>query len=147
MLYWRFLDYWTEGNETKNLIDEWYRSEEEKLQAAFDIALNELSRTKEWSELKWFKVLTRRHLGLCEIIIDIPGTPIAPGRKPPVTHYRPLGFILREPEEFITGEFVLLLGCKKSGRSSEPPNAFDLALELKRKFQEEGRGRIHAHFF
>ncbi|HVA01237.1 MAG TPA: hypothetical protein VMV34_06215 [Terriglobia bacterium] len=147
MHYWRFLDYWSEGNDRKNLIEEWYRNEGEELQAAFDTALNELAGTEDWRDLGWFKVLTGKHTGLCEIKIDIPENPVVPGRKPPATHYRPVGFIKREPGEFISGEFVLLLGCKKSGRSYEPPNAFDLALDLKRKFQEEGRGRIHAHSF
>ena len=125
--------------EGKTLIVDWYREQDPTLQAVFDTALNDLASTEDWSELEWFKALTGRHTGLHEIKIDISGEQVIVGKKPPVVHYRPVGF-LREAQR----EFVLILGCTKSGRSSIPPNAFELALELKAEF-EQGKGAIHAH--
>jgi hypothetical protein len=131
MSYWHFMDYWSEAE--KNLIDIWYVRQNEEVQAAIDVTLRFLAATEDWRHLKQFEVLKRKHEGLCEIRIftEEDSWPI------PV-RYRIAGF--PRPGK----EFVLLIGCKKRLGIYTPFSAFDLALGLKKKF-EEGKGRLHEH--
>jgi hypothetical protein len=136
---WRFLDYVTSGGQ--NLITEWYASQEEGVQSAFDGALRILGATENWLDppLGEFKVLTGRHAGLCEIRFDLeifnPQSKKWTKRK-----FRPATIWF--PEE---RSLVLLIGCEKSGRIYTPHNAFDLALEHKRQY-EAGNGTLYEHF-
>ncbi len=128
MKYWRFMDYYTEKGD--NLIRDWYESQDEEVRAEFDIVLSRLAGFKDWSDLKEFKILTRKHAGLCQIMF-----------KTRNRNFRPVGFFSPNSND----EFVIVLGCEKSGRVSIPPRAFDNALKFKKKF-EKGKGSIHESF-
>lgn len=129
MSHWQFEDYCSESG--NNLIQEWYAAQDETVQAEFDTTLNVLAATGNWDGRKDFQRLKKRHAGLCEIRFTI--------KK---VRYRPVGFFA------LTGnEFVLVLGCKKIIRGNYvPQNAFDLALEFRRMFLEEGKGSICEHY-
>ena len=127
MKHWRFLDYHSESG--TNLIQEWYARQDER-EADFDVILNVLSATQNWNGRKDCRPLKRSHAGLWEIRFTVNKI-----------RYRPVGFF--GPG---SGEFTLLLGCSKRIRGNyTPSNAFDLALELRRKLIEEGKGRINDH--
>jgi len=132
MKYWQFMNYHTE--EGRNLIQEWYEAEDEAVQAAFDMTLNTLAGLRDWTDTWQFKILTGNHAGLCELKFLV-------GK----TKYRPVGFF--DPGASVSTQFVLILGCKKSGRIYTPVGAFDTALELKRLYIDEGKGSIHEHLF
>src|SRR5277367_4259777 len=101
MPVWTFLDYVTEGHACP--IVDWYGTLPAEAQAAFDVLVDTLAETSDWDEPKEsrrkYKVLTNRHLGLCELKFRVAD------RK-----FRPIG-ILR-PE---TREFIFLGGCEKKG--------------------------------
>lgn len=123
------MDYYTEKDD-KNLIGEWYERQEENVQAEFDTVLNILAGTEDWNRRKKeFSPLKRKHTGLYEIRFKIGNV-----------RYRPVGIFSLNYREFI-----LLMGCEKTGGNYTPRNAFDLALDLKGMF-EAGRGSIHEHF-
>lgn len=152
MRWWRFLDYWEQDE--KNHVAEWYEAEDEDAQQAFDTIVAILEVTENWFTPGDAKMLTRVHGGadLCEILFEVERETVEPnGRKRKFREkYRPVGFISRYPQrnekqELVPGEFVLLVGCKKSGRRYAPTNAFDLALDLKRQ-HDEGRGSVDDHF-
>ncbi len=132
MIPWRFLDYITE--EGINAIREWYRVQELAVRVAFDATLFTLAATEDWTHkrVRSFEVLTGRHVGLCEIRFTVELE-----RKK--RRFRPVGIWQKDSRNFI-----LLGGCEKSGRSSIPSNAFDLALKHKAEF-EAGKGRIYEH--
>src|SRR5260370_26953269 len=141
MKYWRFMDYYTEDG--INLISEWYFGQEATVRAAFDTTIDELSKTRsveQWESAEQGKRLKGRHAGLCEVKFKI-------GKR----KFRPVGFISIFPVEdelnntFSAGEFVLILGCEKSGRIYIPNNAFDTALELQALYLEQSKGNIHEH--
>jgi hypothetical protein len=129
---WKFWDYYDKDG--KNLIGQWYLSQEVAVQETFDWTLYTLSATQDWTDKRVdeFRVLTGRHLGLCEIRFDL----VIDRMK---RRFRPTG--IWRP---IQRDFILLLGCEKSGRIYKPQNAFDVALDYKRRF-EQGEGRISEH--
>lgn len=132
MALWRFMDYCTEDG--RNLIQEWYAAQAEAVKAAFDATLFILAATEDWTVKKFdgFKILTERHVGLGEIRFDL-----MLNRKK--RKFRPVGIWPPSGRDF-----MILLGCEKSGRIYTPLNAFDLALEYKAQF-EQGRGTICEH--
>ncbi|MGH7829461.1 MAG: hypothetical protein ACREP8_04730 [Candidatus Binatia bacterium] len=129
---WTFLDYWPEPG--VNPIRAWYGEQDEEVQAAFDVTVNQLNGTEDWEadDVEEFKELTEEHAGLSEIRFEI--TQNRRKRK-----FRPLGIYLREQRQFI-----FLVGLEKSGRILTPPRAFELALDYKRRL-DEGRGFTDEH--
>ena len=138
MALWRFMDYCTESGQ--NLIQEWYEAQGDAVKAEFDATLLTLGATEDWTAtgVDEFKVLTGRHAGLCELRFDI-GVREPGSRKSSKRRFRPVGIWRLEYRDFI-----ILLGCEKSGRIYIPADAFDLALEYKALF-EQGRGTICEH--
>lgn len=136
MALWRFRDYCT--TEDRFLIREWYAVQDGAVKAAFDMTLRLLSNQREWKGRREFKVLDGPHSGLSELRFNLdvynPTT-----RRQSKRRFRPVG--LWRPE---VREFILFLGCEKSGRMSIPPNAFDLALKYLAEFNA-GKGTIHEH--
>jgi hypothetical protein len=131
MTYWQFAVYHTEDG--RDLTQEWYDNEEPEVQAKFDSILRILEGTEDLSRYeKFFSCLKKEHLGLWEIRFWI-----VKEKK-----YRPVGFFT-----FTYHQFVLVLGCHKIGGNYYPHDAFNVALELRRQFLEEGRGTIHERRF
>ncbi len=126
MKFWRFMDYQTVAG--VNLISVWYEGQTEKVKANFDAVLNELAGTRDWNGHRNFKVLGRQHTGLCEIKFSVDKS-----------KYRPVGFFSDIP-----WQFILILGCEKSGRIYVPNSAFDMALNYRLDFLN-GRGTICEH--
>jgi hypothetical protein len=121
---WKFWDYYDkDGN---NLIVQWYLAQEVAVQAAFDWTLYTLAATEDWTDprIDEFRVLTGRHFGLCEIRFDLVINRVK-------RRFRPAG-IWRPVQR----DFILLLGCEKSGRIYKPQNAFDVALGYKSRFEQ-----------
>jgi len=125
------MDYKTEDG--RNLIKEWYDSEDYGVQAQFDAILDMLEARDDWDGCKKVCELKRKHVGLSELRFSREGNSL------PKWRYRPVGFFILNYREF-----VLVLGCKKWLGLYVPPGAFDTALDFKWKF-EEGRGSIHEH--
>jgi hypothetical protein len=138
MKYWRFMDYWTGDNPSRNLIREWYLAEDVKVQAEFENVINFLEGQKNWDGLHEIQPLEKGHLGLWEIRFTITETKKRLGR--PFWRYRPVGF------QHGSRQFVFLRGCKKWMASYKPAECFDLALDLKKQF-DQGRGTIRDHEF
>jgi|RhiMethySRZTD1v2_1073278.scaffolds.fasta_scaffold190990_3 hypothetical protein len=117
----------------RDLTREWYDNQDADIQAKFDSILKILEGTEDLSRYdKLFSCLKKNHRGLCEIRFWI-----VKEKK-----FRPVGFFT-----FNYHQFVLVLGCHKIGGLYYPPDAFDVALELRRKFLEDGRGSIHEREF
>jgi hypothetical protein len=137
MALWRFYDYVTDENQ--HLLEDWYQAQDPKVQAQFDATLFILGATDDWENesVEEFKPLTEKHHGLGEVRFYVDA--IAPGAKRPHRRrFRPVGIW----PSIIDREFILILGCEKSGRSSIPHGAFDSALKHKAQF-EQGRGTLH----
>ena len=133
---WRFYDYVTADGQ--HLIEEWYQAQDPEVQAQFDVTLLILRATDDWEheDVEEFKPLTKKHRGLGEVRFYIDA--LAPGaRKPHRRRFRPVGIW----PSVIDREFVLILGCEKSGRSLIPHGAFDTALGHKVQF-EQGKGAL-----
>jgi hypothetical protein len=133
MKYWRFLDYRTKEGLT--LIVDWYNGQDIEVQVAFDVVLSILAGTRNWDdpdlyEFKEFK--TGKYVGLSEVKFSVDQ-----GGKKRI--FRPIGIWRPDSQEFI-----LILGCEKSGRIKIPSDAFDLALRYKAEF-EDGKGSVHEH--
>jgi hypothetical protein len=139
MKYWQFMDYWTDDDPGRNLIREWYLKENESVQAEFENVINFLERQKNWDNLEEIQPLTKAHagFGLWEIRFKITTTKKQIG---PFWRYRPVGFFHDKRQ------FVLLQGCKKLMEMYTPRKCFDLAVKLKKKF-DEGKGSIRDHQF
>jgi hypothetical protein len=139
MPLWRFLDYITADG--VNLIQDWYSAQDEDVQLQFDVTLDILRAEANWEdpEVGEFKPLTRAHVGLGEIVFH---TIIEDATRGKVRkrRFRPVGIwpVARH------GEFILILGCEKYGRTLIPHAAFDLALDYKSEF-EAGRGTLSEH--
>jgi hypothetical protein len=132
MGHWHFMDYRTEDGRT--LIQEWYDGVDSSIQAEFDVVLTFLAAREDWTGQWRFKDFTKKHVGLGEIRLREKKSGV------PLWRYRPLGFFSLNYREF-----VLVLGCKKRFRLYYPRDACETALDLKKQFEEEGRGSIHEH--
>ena len=119
MIGWRFFDYCSEAG--NNLIEEWYLSQREDVQADFDTTLKTLSIFDDWRELKEFKMLGRQGLGEIRF-------------KTANVQYRPIG-------SFGPGErsFTLWVGCKKKQNIYDPLDIFDLVLRRQSLYE---RGKV-----
>ena len=139
MVPWSFYDYWTADG--RNLIREWYDVQDLEVQVAFDGTLLRLRAVDDWLDrrVKEFDVLRERHAGLAELRFSVPALHPDTGKKYK-RRFRPVG--IWRPE---MRDFIILLGCEKTGGSYKPHGAFDLALEYKALF-EQGSGFIHDHF-
>jgi hypothetical protein len=136
MALWKFFNYVTEDN--RNLMDEWYTAQDPEVQAEFDATLFILGATEDWEDenVEEFKALTKAHAGLGEIRFSVDA--LASGaKKPHRRRFRPVG--IWPPA--MNREFVLILGCEKSGRTFIPHDAFGVALRHK-ALLEQGRGTI-----
>ncbi len=134
MVFWEFKDYVTDAPSRSPLL-EWYGILDADVQAEFDVFLKVLAGTEDWDEPKSrkrkYKELSRRHKGLCELILNV-------GKR----SFRPLGILRREAKQFI-----LLGGCEKLGQDlTSPEGAFDSALRLKQQL-DEGKGAIRDYFY
>ncbi len=139
MASWKFFDYITQ--EDRNLIGEWYDSQDTKVQAEFDATLLILTAIDDWEddEVEEFKPLTNKHRGLGEVRFYVDS--LAPGAKRPHRRrFRPVGVWPPSAPR----EFVLLLGCEKIGRQMVPHDAFGVALKHKTML-ENGKGRVREH--
>ena len=121
---WRIMEYVSARGE--NPMKDWYDQQPIPVQARCDATLLILAGTSDWEHPKidQFKALSGRHAGLGEVCFDIKAN--APGSKNPIsTRFRPAGIW---PSR-VPNEFILLLGCSKSGRGTYTPHrAFDIAL-------------------
>jgi hypothetical protein len=101
-----------------------------EVQAEFDATLGTLKATVDWTDTKSFKALKKGHEGLGEIRFRMD--------KPRKRRFRPVGIW----PPLVEWEFILLVGCEKERNGVlSPENAFALALDYKRRF-ENGEGRI-----
>jgi hypothetical protein len=137
MSLWRFLDYRTDDDRPRNLIQIWYGQQDVEVQAAFDATVAVLKATENWEKTKEFKVLKRKHAGLSEIRFWVQTMKYG---KQITRRFRPVG-IWREEER----EFVFLLGCEKALGLYSPPDSFELALRYKAKL-ERGEGDTCEHY-
>ena len=128
MSIWRIKAYWLPGDTCP--IRDWYRNQDVPVQAEFDVVLETLQATVDWTDTSSFGVLKRDHKGLGEIRFSL--------ETPEKRRFRPVGIWPPIAE----GEFVLLAGCEKRRKGVLIPwNAFTLALEYKRRLAD-GEGRI-----
>ena len=131
---WRFLDYVTEDDH--NLMQEWYVVQDPEVQAQFDATLLILGAVEDWEDedVEESKPLTCEHQGLGEVRFHVEA--LAPGAKRPHRRrFRPVGIW----PPVVSHEFVLILGCEKSGKTFMPHDAFGLAL-CHKTLLEQGRG-------
>lgn len=136
MSEWRFLEYWTE--EAQNLTGAWYAWQGPEVQAAFYVRLQLVAATRDWTGLKHVEQLKRRHQELWQIKLKIPKT-----RSRPVVQYRAVGFVRAMPQDGQPGEFVVILVCRKYYHNTIPHDAFDLALCLNKRFEQNGFGALY----
>ncbi len=133
MAFWEFFDYITEDH--KCPILDWWGVQEGGVQAAFDVLLKTLIEREDWESVKPSKrqhrVLTGDHAGMCELKFKVEG----------IGKFRPLG--LWRP---IQRDFIFFGACRKRMKpfSTIPPDAFDDAYKLMRRF-EDGKGDIRKH--
>jgi hypothetical protein len=109
------------------------------VQAQFYAVLTDLLGEPNWEDpsVRGFKVLTGKDVGLAEIICEVLQQD---GKKQRKRQIRGLG--IWPPD---LGEFVLLNGFEKSGKSPIPPNAFSEAHRLRRQYGQ-GRGTVNEFF-
>lgn len=119
------MDLWSEDQ--TNLIVEWREQQTEEVQAALEFTVKTLSVSQDWSGLAEVKELKGQHVGLWELRFKVDKR-----------NFRVAGFRRND-------QFILILGCRKNGRSTVPPRAFDLALKMKQRFEKQGRGAIYDH--
>jgi len=110
-------------------------------QAAFDLLIKALSETDDWDEVKRsrrkYKELDREHSGLTQLMFE---TERRHQGKIVRRQFRILGILIRTAREFI-----FLGGCEKHGEWTVPHGAFDEALRLRGKYeQNKGTTREHA---
>lgn len=133
MSAWKIKAYWLPGGTCP--IREWYRNQGVSVQAEFDAALTTLRAVTDWEDTNAFGVLKRDHAGLGEIRFSL-------GTKPEIRRFRPVGIW----PPLIEGEFILLLGCEKLRNGILiPDNAFTLALDYKRRLQQN-EGDVDDYF-
>jgi hypothetical protein len=129
MSVWQIKAYHLQGGTCP--IRNWYRNQDVRVQAEFDATLAILEATVDWSDTKAFKALKRNHVGLGEIRFML--------ERPEVRRFRPVGIW----PPIVEQEFILLLGCEKGQHGVLiPPNAFTVALDYKRRW-EQGEGEVH----
>src|SRR5579862_8080169 len=107
MVLWKFLDYRTDDQMPRNLIQEWYGQQGVDVQAEFDATVATLAATKDWRKTKAFKLLTKKHLGLGELRFAVKAR--KRGKEEMIRRFRPVG-VWREA----AGEFIFLIGCEKA---------------------------------
>ena len=138
MALWKCFDYVTDGG--VNLMQNWYQAQESGVRAEFDAVLMQLKGIQNWESKKAedsFKPLTGKHKGLGEVKFSVEVT--KGGHKRPFKRrFRPVG-IWPPRREF---EFELILGCEKCRMTYKPHNAFDKALEIKKKI-DAGKGSFY----
>jgi hypothetical protein len=130
MNHWEFAYYQTEDEQ--DLTKQWYVAQNADVQAVFDSIVKVLEGTERLDNRKDFLPLKKRHWGLWEIRFSLDG----------IVKHRPVGFFTLSYHQF-----VLVLGCSKRGGNYQPLNAFDMALEYRKIFLNEGRGSIHERDF
>ncbi len=129
MAAWQIKAYYLRGGTCP--IRDWYRAQDVAVQAGFDATLDILKATVDWTDSKAFKVLKRGQAGLGEIRFRL--------GEPELRRFRPVGMW----PPINNREFILLVGCeKKSNGVLIPDDAFELALEYKRRW-ERGEGEVH----
>jgi hypothetical protein len=129
MSVWQIKAYHLQGGACP--IQNWYRNQDVRVQAEFDATLATLKATVDWTDTNAFKALKRDHTGLGEIRFRL--------EKPEERRFRPVGIW----PPIVEWEFILLVGCEKEHNGLlAPPNAFTLALEYKRRWQQ-GEGEVH----
>jgi len=118
------MEYWTAEGICP--MQQWYEAQEVPVRAKFDAVLLTLAGTPVWDDepRDEFKVLTRIHVGLAEIRFKL-----VDGRT--TRRFRPLGIW----PPVVPNEFILLLGCEKSGRMVIPNGAYEHALDYKSDFE------------
>jgi hypothetical protein len=122
---WIFREYLTEPPVRSPFLI-WYGTLQPSEQAEVDVLIKEMAATEDWDDVrpsrKKYKQLTKKHAGLCELILKI-------GKR----QFRILGVRRIENQEFI-----LLGGLEKAGRgTSNPEDAFELAMLMKDAFRAE----------
>jgi hypothetical protein len=137
MALWRFLDYRTDDEISKNLIQLWYGEQDLDVQAEFDATVVILTATEDWRKAKAFGVLRRQHAGLGELRFAVRKKRHG---KEVIRRFRPVGIWREEARGF-----VFLVGCEKARGVYTPANAFDLALAYKAKL-ERGEGDTCEHY-
>ncbi len=136
MSRWSFIDYYTDDDPPRNPMREWYDSQDAAVRAQLNATLITLAGIEDWTDrdVKEFKFFEDGDFaGLGELRFYI----IQNGKK---RRFRIPGIWRRERHEFI-----LLVGCEKSGRIKIPPNAFEVAMSLKLAWEQDGRGSLHEH--
>jgi hypothetical protein len=138
MTLWRFLDYRTDEEKPRNLIQVWYGQQNRDVQAEFDATVAVLAATENWQKAKEFKLLKKKHFGLGELRFAVRAKTYG---KEMTRRFRPVG--IWRPE---ANEFIFLIGCEKVPRGVYvPANAFDVALVFKSKL-ERGEGDTCEHY-
>src|ERR1035437_9190393 len=125
MALWRFLDYRTEDEVPRNLIQVWYGQQGLNVQAEFDATVATLAATENWRKTSNFKLLTKKHIGLGELRFAVKTRKHG---KDQIRRFRPVGVWREEAREF-----VFLVGCEKARGAYTPANAFALALGYMKK--------------
>ncbi len=134
MEFWTFLDYITEDR--KWPINDWWKAQDETVQAAFELLVKTLSQTEDWEDVdesrRKHRVLKKEHAGMCELAFEVK----------PFGKYRGLG--LWRPLE---REFIFFGACLKKMKPFRtiPPNAFDTAYKLILEFNL-GKGVTREHY-
>jgi hypothetical protein len=134
---WKFFDYVTDENE--NLLQDWYVAQDPEVQAQFDATLLILGATEDWEakDVEEFKPLINKHKGLGEVRFHISALALG-AKRPHRRRFRPVGIWPAAQAR----EFVLILGCEKSGKTFIPHDAFGVALQHKARL-EAGKGKTY----
>jgi hypothetical protein len=105
------------------MIEDWYRRQNGRVQVAFDVALEYLEqRHRDYWARPEFDLLSGNYRELGEIRLKVD------------KQYRILGY-------FGPGraEFTMLVGSSKKGKSYDPRNALDTALNRMAEVKSDGR--------
>lgn len=139
MSAWKFKEYRVPAGACphgENPFSAWYDAQNPTVRSTLEATIIILASTDDWNdpELKSFKELTEKpaDVGLSEVrfkVID--------GQKK--RQFRVVGIWRQELHDF-----VFLMGLEKNGRSPNPPNAFEIARDL-RLLMKEGKGLIYEH--
>jgi len=122
-----------------NVFDQWYAAQLDEARATFDYVLNEIAIMVNFSDQQLFLPMDRNEKGLWEVRFKV----VFNGRLK--RQFRAVGFWNYDWED--RREFILVTGCQKSGRSTIPPGAYGLALDLLEKFFLEGKDNLYEYPF